>query len=109
MRSLGLAALILALGAVPAGSASPASQAPQLTCKYGFKWVTKVVHGHKKRIKVCKKKPAPKPPPPKADLELTMRSTLDQVTAGNHVVYKLLVENKGPNPVDGVAVAVDLP
>jgi uncharacterized repeat protein (TIGR01451 family) len=109
MRSLGLAALVLALGAVPAGLASPATQSPQLTCKYGFKWVTKVVHGHKKRVKVCKKKPAPKPPPPKANLVLTMRSTIDQVTAGNHVVYTLLVENEGPNPADGVTAAVDLP
>ena len=102
MRRVVLAALVLALGAVATGSASSSQQAPQLTCKYGFKYVTKIVHGHKKRVKVCKKKPKPKPPPPQADLDLEMDSTLDQVTAGNHVSYSFVVENKGPKIADGV-------
>jgi len=65
MRRLALAALLLALGGVLAGPASSSGQAPQLTCKYGSKYVTRIVHGHKKRVKVCKKKPKPKPPPAK--------------------------------------------
>jgi hypothetical protein len=109
MRRVALAAFVLALGGILAGPASPSQQAPQLTCKYGFKWVTKIVHGHKKRVKVCKKKPAPKPPPPKADIELTMDSTIDQVTAGNHVGYTLVAENEGPQIADGVMLSVDLP
>ena len=109
MRRVVLAALVLALGAVATGSASPSQQAPQLTCKYGFKYVTKIVHGHKKRVKVCKKKPKPKPPPPQADLDLEMDSTLDQVTAGNHVSYSFVVENKGPQIADGTSLSVDLP
>ena len=109
MRRVVLAALVLALGAVATGSASPSQQAPQLTCKYGFKYVTKIVHGHKKRVKVCKKKPKPKPPPPQADLDLEVDSTLDQVTAGNHVSYSFVVENKGPQIADGTSLSVDLP
>jgi uncharacterized repeat protein (TIGR01451 family) len=111
MRRLALAALLLALGGVLAGPASSSGLAPQLTCKYGFKYVTKVVHGHKKRVKVCKKKPKPKPPPakPKADLQLTMSSTLDQATAGNHVVYTVLAENKGPQIADATTITMDLP
>ena len=109
MRRVVLAALVLAVGAAATGSAAPSRQAPQLTCKYGFKYVTKIVHGHKKRVKVCKKKPKPKPPPPQADLDLEMHSTLDQVTAGNHVSYSFVVENKGPKIADGVGLTVDLP
>ena len=109
MRRQALAALVLAVGAVITGSASPAQQAPQLTCKYGFKYVTKVVHGHKKRVKICKKKAKPKPPPPQADLELEMRSTLDQITAGNRVSYSFIVENKGPQIADETTLTVDLP
>ena len=48
MRRLALAALLLALGGVLAGPASSSGQAPQLTCKYGSKYVTRIVHGHKK-------------------------------------------------------------
>ena len=109
MRRVVLAALVLALGAVATGSASSSQQVPQLTCKYGFKYVTKIVHGHKKRVKVCKKKPKPKPPPPQADLDLEVHSTLDQVTAGNHVSYSFVVENKGPKIADGASLSVDLP
>jgi uncharacterized repeat protein (TIGR01451 family) len=109
MRRVILAALVLAVGAVATGSASPSLEASQLTCKYGSKFVTKIVHGHKKRVKVCKKKPKPKPPPPTANLELTVQSTLDQVTAGNHVVLTLQAENEGPNVADDVTLTVDLP
>jgi uncharacterized repeat protein (TIGR01451 family) len=109
VRFLAVAAVVLAIGAVLTGSASPSQQAPQLTCKYGSKYVTKIVHGHKKRVKVCKKKPKPKPPPPQADLELTMRSNLDQVTAGNHVSYSLIVENQGPQIAEATTMSVDLP
>ena len=111
MRRLALAALLLAVGGVLAEPASSSGLAPQLTCKYGFKYVTKIVHGHKKRVKVCKKKPKPKPPPakPKADLQLTMSSTLDQATAGNHVVYTVLAENKGPQIADATTITMDLP
>ena len=57
------------------------------------------------------KKPKPKPPPakPKADLQLTMSSTLDQATAGNHVVYTVLAENKGPQIADATTITMDLP
>ena len=109
MRRVVLAALVLALGAVATGSASSSQQVQQLTCKYGFKYVTKIVHGHKKRVKVCKKKPKPKPPPPQADLDLEVHSTLDQVTAGNHVSYSFVVENNGPKIADGASLSVDLP
>src|SRR5215204_1992363 len=109
MRRLALVALVLAAGGVLTAPASPSQHAPQLTCKYGVKWVTKIVHGHKKRVKVCKKKPKPKPPPPQANLELTMDSTIDQVTAGNHVGYTLVAENEGPQIADGVMLTVDLP
>jgi len=111
MRRLALAALLLAVGGVLAGPASSSGQAPRLTCKYGFKYVTKIVHGHKRRVKVCKKKPKPKPPPakPKADLRLTMSSTLHQATAGNHVVYTVLAENKGPQIADATTITMYLP
>ena len=109
MRRLVLVTLVLAVGGVLTGPASPSQQAPQLTCKYGFKYVTKKVHGHKKRVKVCKKKPKPKPPAPRANVELTMSSTLDQVTAGNHVSYSVQVENEGPATADATTVTVDLP
>ena len=111
MRRLALAALLLALGGVLAGPASSSGKAPQLTCKYGSKYVTRIVHGHKKRVKVCKKKPKPKPPPakPKADLQLTMSSTLGEATAGNHVVYTALAENKGPQIADATTITMDLP
>jgi hypothetical protein len=108
MRRLALAALLLALGGALAGPASSSGEAPQLTCKYGFKYVTKIVHGHKKRVKVCKKKPKP-PAKPKADLQLTMSSTLDEVTAGNQVVYTVLAENKGPQAADATTITMDLP
>ena len=38
-----------------------------------------------------------------------MHSTLDQVTAGNHVSYSFVVENKGPKIADGASLTVDLP
>lgn len=109
MRRLALAALVLALAAVLTGSASSSPQAPQLTCKYGFKYVTKMVHGHKKRVKVCKKKPKPKPPPRQANLELTTDATLEEVTAGNHVVYTFQLENKGPSLAEDAKLTVELP
>jgi hypothetical protein len=88
------------------GQARPA--APQLTCKYGFKWVTKTVHGHKKRVKVCKAKPKPKR---QADLELTTATSAvgNQITVGNHVSYTFVIENKGPEVADAIELTADLP
>src|SRR5262245_62766314 len=77
--------------------------------------VTKRVHGHRKRMKVCKAKPKkpkpkPKPPPqPHAALTITMMSTLEQVTAGNRVYYTVAVEDRGPETADGVSISADVP
>jgi uncharacterized repeat protein (TIGR01451 family) len=106
MRRLVLVPVVFALGGILAAPATPSRQAPHLTCKYGFKYVTKIVHGHKKRVKVCKKKPLPKP---QADLHLTLSATLEQVTAGNHVAYSVVVENKGPAVATNLTLSVDLP
>lgn len=110
MRRVAFAALALAaVGLVTgsaAGSAKPSAQ--QLHCKYGSKYVVKVVHGHRKRVKVCKRKPKPPPAKPKADVELTMEPGPTQITVGNHVVYTFLVENKGPSPAD-VTIEADVP
>jgi uncharacterized repeat protein (TIGR01451 family) len=109
MRTLASAALVLAVAGLLTAAASPSKSSQQLRCKYGVKYVTKKIHGHNKRVKVCKKKPKPKPPPPQADLELTMRASLDQVTVGNHVAYTFVVENNGPEVADGTTLTVDLP
>ena len=106
MIRLGLVAVVLAFGGVLAAPAVPSRHAPQLTCKYGFKYVVKIVHGHKKRVKVCKKKP---PAKPQADLEVTMTGVPDQVTVGNHVAYTFTVENAGPAVAADVKIAIDLP
>jgi uncharacterized repeat protein (TIGR01451 family) len=99
-----LAAAIAAICAAPAGAA-PAQSG--LTCKYGFKYVVKIVHGKRKRVKVCKPKPKAKP---QADLELTITTPAQgQVTVGNLVAYTLVVENKGPAAAQGVTVTLDLP
>jgi uncharacterized repeat protein (TIGR01451 family) len=107
MGRLILAILVFALVASfasPGGGAAPAQRG--LTCKYGFKYVVKIVHGHRKRVKVCKPKPKPKP---QADLELELNAIPDSVTVGNHVAYTFVAENQGPAYADDVTIAVDLP
>lgn len=106
MGRLLLATLAVTLAAISAGPAGAAPARSSLTCKYGFKYVVKIVHGHKKRVKVCKPKPKAKP---QADLELTMSGKPDQVTAGNHVSYTFVVENAGPAPADDVKIEADVP
>jgi uncharacterized repeat protein (TIGR01451 family) len=109
MRRLVLAGLTLAALGVFAGPAAPAQHAPLLHCKYGSKYVVKTIHGHKRRVKVCKAKPKPKPKPPQADLDVTMDATLETVTAGNHVAYAVVVENNGPAVADDTVLTLDVP
>jgi uncharacterized repeat protein (TIGR01451 family) len=111
-RLLPAALMVAAVGLWLLGSSAGQARTsadPQLRCKYGSKVVMKKVHGHKKRVRVCKKKPKPKPPPPQANLELSMRSTLEQVTAGNHVAYSFVVENGGPSFAEDTKLSVELP
>jgi len=108
MSRTALAAVALAAFGVLVSPAAPSSPAaPQLHCKYGSKVVVKLVHGHKKHVRVCKKKPPP--PKPKADLELELSATLDTVTAGNHVAYTALVENSGKAYAEDTKITIDLP
>ena len=113
-RLIPAAFLVAAVGLLASVGQAGTSADPQLRCKHGSKVVTKIVHGHKKRVRVCKKKPKPKPPqpkppPPQANLELTMRATLEQVTAGNHAAYSFVVENEGPSSAEDTKLSVDLP
>ena len=76
----------------------------------------KRVHGHKKKVRICKHKPKPKPkPPPKpapkpqADLGVTLTATLEQVTSGNQVAYTAVVRNAGPKEADDVVLSLTVP
>jgi uncharacterized repeat protein (TIGR01451 family) len=109
MRHALVAVITVAAAVLLAASAAPSEAAHQAggkRCKYGFKYVVKTIHGHKRRVKVCKPKPKPKP---QADLKLSLEATLEQVTAGNHVGYTVEVENEGPDTAFDVKVTVDLP
>jgi uncharacterized repeat protein (TIGR01451 family) len=113
MRGVVTAAVLVAATALfmSASTGATARASAGSRCKM----VTKRVHGHRKRVKVCKAKPKkpkpkPKPPPkPQADVTITMTSTLEQVTAGNHVYYTLEVANHGPESADGVSISADIP
>jgi uncharacterized repeat protein (TIGR01451 family) len=111
MRRLAAAALTATVVAVlltlaPSGSSGAEPAAGQARCRL----VTKMVKGHRKRVRVCKPKPKAKPKPkPPADLLVRMSSSLDHVTAGNQVGYSVQVANRGPEAATDVSVTVDVP
>jgi Domain of unknown function DUF11 len=105
-------AAVLLLGSVavlviaaPAVSSGAKRSSPEARCKF----VTKLVKGHRKRVKVCKAKPKPKPPGPRADLTVSIKPSLDRITAGNQLLYDVKVENLGPEPAAAVEVSVAFP
>ena len=106
MRRLALAALALAAAGALTGPATPSDHTPQIACKYGFKFVVKVVRGHRKRVKVCKPKPRPKP---KADLSIKIAPSPAHVTAGNLIVYRIDVSNLGAVPAAQAELSVRFP
>jgi Domain of unknown function DUF11 len=106
MRTLASAAFLLAAAGLLSTSAAPAAKAPDLQCKYGFKYVVKVVRGHKKRVKVCKAKPRPKP---RADLVVTLEPSMKSITAGNRLRYVATLDNLGPATAADVEVSVTFP
>jgi len=106
MRTLASAALLLAAAGLLSTSPAPAAKAPDLQCKYGFKYVVKVVRGHKKRVKVCKAKPRPKP---RADLVVTLEPSMKSITAGNRLRYVATLDNLGPATATDVEVSVTFP
>jgi len=62
-----LGALGLAASSAGGGAAVTRAAEPTVAAKKKCKWVTKVVHGRKRRVRVCHTvKPPPPPPPPKA-------------------------------------------
>jgi DNA-binding beta-propeller fold protein YncE len=88
---LGLAASSAGGGAVRTRAADPAVDAKK-KCKY----VIKVIHGHKRRVRVCHtvKPPPPPPPPPKAGdvvgsvtLGTTPQTGIERVAAGDGAVW----------------------
>lgn len=106
MRRLVVAALVLAAGGVLTGPAASSPPTPQLHCKYGAKYVTRMIHGHKRRAKVCKPRPKTKPA---ADLSITVQPFLERITAGNQLVYEVKLENLGPTTAQDVQVSVSFP
>lgn len=116
MRSLATGALLL-VSAAALLLVAPAASGHAQPLRRGAKCkkVVKIVKGHRKKVKVCKKsKPKPKPPQQPepvlgADLSVRVTSSLDRVTAGNQVAFGVQVVNKGPDEALSVSVTVDVP
>lgn len=81
--------------------------------------VVKKTRGKSKRVRVCtmvtssgsKKKPSkPKPKPPTgADLTITATVSADEVEAGQSLVFRVTVRNRGPRPAKNVVLSLESP
>jgi len=93
---------VLATAGLLSSSAGASTSQANLSCKYGVKAVWKVVNGHRHRVRVCKK-------PAKADIVVTNKASMAQVTNGNRLSYELTVVNRGPSTARNVTVLVSFP
>jgi len=97
LGALGLAASSAVGGAAPTRATEPAFDSKK-KCKY----VIKVVHGHKRRVRVCHtvKPPPPPPPPPKAgdvvgsvSLGTGAQTEVQRIAAGDGAVWVSIADN----------------
>jgi len=65
--------------------------------------VIKTIHGHPQRHKVCR------PGKPSSDLSIELTPSVDHITAGNAIAYRIKVQNQGKYFVPGVVVSIDIP
>ncbi len=97
--ALAFAGAAVLLTAAPAGSSPGRSGGPALRCTL----VIKTIHGHPQRHKVCR------PGKPSSDLSIELTPSVDHITAGNAIAYRIKVQNQGKYFVPGVVVSIDIP